>query len=175
MGLRYVLLKIDLSQHLEELDSSKCFFCSFLFMEESGSLDKMRIFYRNLEENEVKDRTRLLLSEKGLVVMAEIIKITDATFESEVVSSELPVLVDFWAEWCGPCRMIAPVLEQLSQEMDGKIKICKLNVDENSQTPGKFGVMSIPTLVIFKNGEEKERIIGYQTIDELKRKVEAYL
>jgi len=107
--------------------------------------------------------------------MAEIIKITDATFDSEVVSSETPVLVDFWAEWCGPCKMIAPVLEQLSQDMDGKIKICKLNVDENSETPGKFGVMSIPTLVIFKDGEEKERIIGYQTIDELKRKVEAYL
>lgn len=106
--------------------------------------------------------------------MAEIIKITDSNFDSEI-SSDKPVLVDFWAEWCGPCKMIAPVLEQLAQELDGKLKICKMNVDENSQVPGKFGVMSIPTLVVFKDGEEKDRIIGYQTIAELKSKLEPYL
>ena len=84
-------------------------------------------------------------------------------------------LVDFWAEWCGPCKMIAPVLEQLSGEVDGKLKICKLNVDENSETPGKYGVMSIPTLVIFKDGQEKDRIIGYHSLEELKGAVEPYL
>lgn len=108
------------------------------------------------------------------MIMADIIKISDSTFNSEI-TSDIPVLVDFWADWCGPCKMIAPVLEQLSQELDGKLKVGKINVDENSEIPGKFGVMSIPTLIIFKDGQEKERIIGYQTIDDLKRAVEPYL
>lgn len=107
--------------------------------------------------------------------MAGTVKITDATFDSEVVKSELPVLVDFWAEWCGPCKMIGPVLEQLAGELEGKLKICKLNVDENSVKPGEFGVMSIPTLVIFKDGQEKDRIIGYHSADQLKKAVEPHL
>lgn len=109
------------------------------------------------------------------MVMADIVKISDASFDSEITSSDKTVLVDFWAEWCGPCKMIGPVLEQLSHELDGKLKICKLNVDENSQVPGKFGVMSIPTLIVFKDGQEKDRIIGYHSIDELKSKLQAYL
>lgn len=107
--------------------------------------------------------------------MAGTIKITDATFESEVVQAELPVLVDFWAEWCGPCKMIAPVLEQFAGETEGKLKVCKLNVDENSQKPGEFGVMSIPTLVLFKDGQEKDRMVGYHSAEQLKKAVEAYL
>lgn len=107
--------------------------------------------------------------------MAGTVKISDSTFDSEVVASEIPALVDFWAEWCGPCKMIAPVLEQLSGDLNGKLKVCKLNVDENSEVPGKFGVMSIPTLIIFKDGEEKDRIIGYHSAEQLKKAVEPYL
>lgn len=107
--------------------------------------------------------------------MAGTIKITDATFDAEVIKSDLPVLVDFWAEWCGPCKMIAPVLEQLAGELDGKLKVCKINVDENSESSGKYGVMSIPTMVLFKDGEEKERIIGYHSADQLKKAVAAYI
>ncbi|MBN9062705.1 MAG: thioredoxin [Rhizobiales bacterium 65-9] len=87
-------------------------------------------------------------------------KTTDATFESDVLKSSTPVVVDFWAEWCGPCRMIAPSLEEISKEMDGKVKIVKLNVDENPATAAKFGIRSIPTLMLFKNGELASQKIG---------------
>jgi thioredoxin 1 len=87
-------------------------------------------------------------------------KVSDATFETEVLKATNPVVVDFWAEWCGPCRMIAPALEEISTSLDGKVKIVKLNVDENPQTAAKFGIMSIPTLMIFKNGELASRQVG---------------
>lgn len=87
-------------------------------------------------------------------------KTTDATFESDVLKSATPVVVDFWAEWCGPCRMIGPSLEEISKEMDGKVKIVKLNVDENPATAAKFGIRSIPTLMLFKNGELAGQKIG---------------
>jgi thioredoxin 1 len=82
-----------------------------------------------------------------------ILKITDAEFENQVIKSEKPILVDYWAEWCGPCKMIAPVLEEVASEMSDKVLIGKLNVDENSQTPPKYGIRGIPTLMLFKNGE----------------------
>src|SRR5207245_1517793 len=82
---------------------------------------------------------------------------TDRTFDSEVLKSEKPVLVDFWATWCGPCKMIAPVLEEIATEKDGALKIAKLDVDQNPETAQKFGVMSIPTLLLFKNGSEVSR------------------
>lgn len=85
--------------------------------------------------------------------MSNLIQITDASFEADVVKSEIPVLVDFWAEWCGPCRMVAPILEELSKEYAGKIKIVKLNVDENNVSAATYGVRGIPTLLLFKNGE----------------------
>ena len=88
------------------------------------------------------------------------ITITDANFETEVIKSNQPVLIDFWATWCGPCRMIAPIVEELANEYDGKIKIGKLDVDENQQTSIKYGVRSIPTLLIFKDGKIKDTIIG---------------
>ena len=88
------------------------------------------------------------------------ITLTDGNFETEVIKSNQPVLIDFWATWCGPCRMIAPIVEELANEYDGKIKIGKLDVDENQQTSIKYGVRSIPTLLIFKDGKIKDTIIG---------------
>lgn len=87
-------------------------------------------------------------------------KVSDATFEAEVLQSTEAVVVDFWAEWCGPCRMIAPALDEIAATMEGKVKIVKLNVDENPATASKYGVMSIPTLMLFKNGELASRQVG---------------
>ena len=87
-------------------------------------------------------------------------KVSDTTFESEVLKATGPVVVDFWAEWCGPCRMIAPALEEIAGTLDGKVKIVKLNVDENPATAAKYGIMSIPTLMLFKNGEMASRQVG---------------
>lgn len=91
---------------------------------------------------------------------ANITAVTDATFEQEVIESDVPVLVDFWAEWCGPCKMIAPVLEQIATETAGKLKIVKLNVDENQGTPPKFAIRGIPTLLLFKNGQLAATQVG---------------
>lgn len=90
----------------------------------------------------------------------QISAVTDANFEHEVLKSNIPVLVDFWAEWCGPCRMIAPILEQLAGESEGKFKIVKLNVDENPETPPKFSIRGIPTLILFKNGQVAGTQVG---------------
>jgi thioredoxin 1 len=87
-------------------------------------------------------------------------KVSDKDFETEVLQSTEPVVVDFWAEWCGPCRMIAPALEEIAGTMNGKVKIVKLNVDENPATAAKYGIMSIPTLMLFKNGELASRQVG---------------
>ena len=89
-----------------------------------------------------------------------IVHVTDGSFDDEVLKSDTPVLVDYWAEWCGPCKMIAPVLDEIAKDYSGKLKICKLNIDENADTPPKYGVRGIPTLLIFKNGEEVSRKVG---------------
>jgi len=101
------------------------------------------------------------------------IEITDDNFESEVIKSDLPVLIDFWAAWCGPCRMIAPIVEELAGEYNGKVKIGKLDVDNNQQTAIKYGVRSIPTLLVFKNGEVKDTIIGAVPKSQISQKLDA--
>mgnify|MGYP000571793091 CR=1 FL=1 len=90
----------------------------------------------------------------------KIVYVTDDTFEQEVTQAEGTVLVDYWAEWCGPCKMIAPVLEDIADEYEGKLKICKLNIDENEQTPPKFNIRGIPTLMLFKNGNVDATKVG---------------
>ncbi len=102
-----------------------------------------------------------------------IINATDQTFAQE--TSEGVVLVDFWAPWCGPCKMIAPVLEELDNDLAGKAKIVKVNVDDNQQTASEFGVMSIPTLIVFKNGEKVDQVIGFQPKEALQQLIEKHL
>ena len=89
-----------------------------------------------------------------------IVHVSDASFEQDVLTSDVPVLVDFWAEWCGPCKMIAPVLDELAGEYTGKLKICKVDVDANPEVPGKFGIRGIPTLILFKDGNAEATKVG---------------
>lgn len=101
--------------------------------------------------------------------------ITDQNFQEEVLKSNLPVLVDFWAEWCQPCKLVAPIVEELAGEYTGKLKVGKLNVDENPEAAGNFGVMSIPTLMIFKNGQPVKTVVGAQGKEVLKKAIDEAL
>ncbi|GIU24113.1 thioredoxin TrxA [Shewanella colwelliana] len=103
----------------------------------------------------------------------KIITLTDDSFENDVINSEIPVLVDFWAEWCGPCKMIAPILDDVAEEYAGKVTIAKLNVDQNNASPAKYGVRGIPTLLMFKNGELADTKVGALSKTQLKEFIEA--
>ena len=107
--------------------------------------------------------------------MSEPIALTDDNFSDEVLSAELPVLVDFWATWCGPCRMIAPIVEELSAEYEGKAKVCKLDVDTAQKTAAEFGIRSIPTLLIFKEGKVADQLIGAVPKQQIAEKLDASL
>jgi thioredoxin 1 len=97
--------------------------------------------------------------------MKDMLQVTDSTFESDVLKADKPTLVDFWAEWCGPCRMVAPVVEEIAAELDGKIRVAKMDVDSNRETPMSYGIQGIPTLILFKDGEEAARIVGFRPKD----------
>ena len=101
--------------------------------------------------------------------------VTDDNFETEVLQGPVPVVVDFWAEWCGPCKLVGPVLDELATEYDGRVKVTKLNVDENPSTSAKFGVRSIPTLMFFKDGKMVDQVIGAASKADLKRKFDEAL
>ena len=92
--------------------------------------------------------------------MADVQQVSDESFDREVLKADLPVLIDFWAPWCGPCKAIAPVVEELAKEYAGKLKVVKMNVDDNPQTPSKYGVRGIPNLILFKGGEVRDQIVG---------------
>jgi len=102
-------------------------------------------------------------------------EITDTNFETDVLGSDKPVLVDFWAEWCGPCRMIAPTVEAIAEEYQGKAGVYKMNVDENMNVPQQYGIRGIPTLILFKSGQEQERIVGAVTREAITRVIEKYV
>ncbi|HEV8230330.1 MAG TPA: thioredoxin [Candidatus Limnocylindria bacterium] len=101
--------------------------------------------------------------------------VSDQTFEQEVLKSDTPVLVDFWATWCGPCRMVAPVLEEIANEQGDRVRVAKLDVDANPITAGRFGVRAIPTMIVFKNGREADRIVGYHPKPQLLQKLAPHL
>jgi len=107
--------------------------------------------------------------------MANTIAVTDSTFDQIVLKAENPVLVDFWATWCKPCQMVAPILEELTKEYSGKLTIAKLDVDQNQQTAQRYRVMSIPTMIIFKQGKPVANIVGFKPKDQLKKQLDAAL
>jgi len=107
--------------------------------------------------------------------MSKPVEIEEARFDDAVLKATIPVLVDFWAPWCGPCRMVAPIVDELSGEYDGKVSFYKVNVDDNRKIANKYGVMSIPTLIIFKNGAPVGNIVGFRPKPELKKSLDAAL
>ena len=124
------------------------------------------------KQNITKKRFCLLdAKRKGAIMAANTFEITDDTFEGMVITSDTPIVVDFWAEWCGPCKMIAPILEELADENSDAFKVGKVNVDDNRQTAMQYGVRSIPTLLVFKDGKVAGQIVGAMPKDALKKKI----
>lgn len=107
--------------------------------------------------------------------MSNLVNATDSNFQNEVLEAEKPVLVDFWAPWCGPCRMVGPVVEQIAGEYQEKMKVVKVNVDDNPQTAAQYGVMSIPTLVVFKDGKAVQKMVGYMPKEQMKSQIDQVL
>lgn len=113
--------------------------------------------------------------ERNSTNMSDVREVTDATWDGDVLKSDLPVLVDFWAPWCGPCRMVAPIVQELSEEYAGKVSFMKMNTDENPMVPSKFGIRSIPSLLIFKDGELKGTVVGFRPKSDLKKRIDEAL
>jgi thioredoxin 1 len=107
--------------------------------------------------------------------MTKPVEVTDQTFDEQVIKSDQPVMVDFWAPWCGPCRMVAPIVEELAGEYEGKVTFVKLNTDENPRVSSQYGIRSIPTLLVFKGGEPVGQIVGYQPKNALKKRLDAVI
>ncbi|MBD2016942.1 thioredoxin [Microcoleus sp. FACHB-53] len=107
--------------------------------------------------------------------MSAAVQVTDASFKQDVLESDIPVLVDFWAPWCGPCRMVAPVVDEIAQQYDGKVKVVKLNTDENPQVASQYGIRSIPTLMIFKGGQRVDMVVGAVPKTTLANTLEKYI
>jgi thioredoxin 1 len=107
--------------------------------------------------------------------MAEIPTLTDATFDEEIGAADQPVVVDFWAEWCGPCKLVSPILDEIADEQDGKLRVAKLNIDDNPKVTLRYGVMSIPTMIVFKDGQEAARLIGAKGKGQLLQELSAFL
>ncbi|MDY7079713.1 MAG: thioredoxin [Chloroflexota bacterium] len=107
--------------------------------------------------------------------MTELVAVTDDTFESQVLQADQPTLVDFWAAWCGPCRMVAPVVEEIAAEYDGRLKVVKMDVDTNPDTPSKLGIMGIPTLILFTDGAEATRLVGFRPKDVMLEELLPYI
>jgi thioredoxin 1 len=122
---------------------------------------------------ERESRSRRTTREEA--TMARPIHVTDRAFDAEVLTSDIPVLADFWAEWCGPCKMVAPVLEEIAEEYNGELKIAKLDVDENGQTARRYGVKSIPTLILFTHGQSVERLMGAMPKEQLLSRIRPHL
>jgi thioredoxin 1 len=104
-----------------------------------------------------------------------IMEVTDANFDQEVLKSDQPVLIDFWAVWCGPCKALSPIVDEVAQNYSGKIKVAKMNVDQNPGTPGRYGIRGIPTLLIFKGGQVKEQIVGYVPRETIEKAIDKHM
>jgi len=111
----------------------------------------------------------------GIMAGNAVLEVTDGNFEQEVLKSSQPVMIDFWAAWCGPCKALAPVVDEIAQSYEGKLKVVKMDVDKNAATPGRYGVRGIPTLLIFKDGVVKEQIVGYVPKETLQKAVDKHV
>ncbi len=127
--------------------------------DKSSFSKNFKVLDSRLRGNDIKAICTILQKHKGKIMANNV---TDSSFKKEVLESDLPVLVDFWAEWCGPCKMLTPIIDEISKELKGKVKVLKMNIDENPNIPSEYGIRSIPTIMLFKNGEQKDTKIGLQ-------------
>lgn len=140
-----------------------------------NALKNSRVLTRIIKTVIFKTYVSLVVTMLGEVMAENIKQVTDASFQKDVLGSGTPVLVDFWAEWCGPCRAIAPKLEEIANEMGTQVVIAKINVDENPNTPSQFGIRGIPTLLLFKGGKQVDQVVGNQPKDSIVQMIKRHL